>query len=160
MKEIQVLARKVNYKQAKERDDAELLDFDGFKEFVTQMCYTMFTRPPKDLSGHPVAEMMAELFSTLKLYAAENRISPQLFDEPEACYTNEEEAVKVLNKKLQENPDYILPEGYKKITETRVFYDHKIYLQAMSPTYKEVYEVLDEMLFDALKFHIIEPFTR
>ena len=39
-------------------------------------------------------------------------------------------------------------------------YDYKIYLQAMSLTYKEVYEVLDEMLFDAFKFHIIEPFTK
>lgn len=30
----------------------------------------------------------------------------------------------------------------------------------MSLTYKEVYEVLDEMLFEAFKFHIIEPFTK
>lgn len=80
MREIQVLARKVNYKLAKDRDDPEMMDFEAFKEFVTQMCYTMFTRPPKDLSGHPVAEMMAELFSALKLYAAENRISPLLFE--------------------------------------------------------------------------------
>jgi hypothetical protein len=49
----------------------------------------------------------------------------------------------LLNKRLQDNPDYILPEGYKKITENRILFDHKIFLEAMSPTYKEVYEVLD-----------------
>jgi hypothetical protein len=30
----------------------------------------------------------------------------------------------------------------------------------LSPTHKEVYEVLDEILFEALKLHIIEPFTQ
>lgn len=29
----------------------------------------------------------------------------------------------------------------------------------MGPTYKEVYEVIDEILFSKFKFHIIEPFT-
>lgn len=40
----------------------------------------MYTRPPKDLRGHPVAEMLDELFSHLKLYAGENHINPQLFE--------------------------------------------------------------------------------
>jgi hypothetical protein len=52
-----------------------------------QMSFTMFTRPPKDLRGRPVAEMLEELFSMFKLYASENRINAQLFEEPEACYT-------------------------------------------------------------------------
>jgi hypothetical protein len=30
----------------------------------------------------------------------------------------------------------------------------------MGLTYKEVYEVVDEMLFNMFKFHIIEPFTK
>jgi hypothetical protein len=30
----------------------------------------------------------------------------------------------------------------------------------MSLTYKEVYEVVDEILFNIFKFHIIEPFTK
>jgi hypothetical protein len=53
-----------------------------------------------------------------------------------------------------------LPEGYKKVTETKISYDYRIYLQAMSSTYKEVYEVVDDILFSAFKFHIIEPFTK
>jgi len=40
----------------------------------------MYTRPPKDLSGHPVAEMIQELFSNLKIYAGENRISQTIFE--------------------------------------------------------------------------------
>lgn len=107
---------------------------------MVQLAFTMYTRPPKDLRGHPIAEMLEELLSNLQLYAKENRISPQLFAAPEASiYSSETEAIRVLNDQLLENPDYILPEGYKKITETKIIYDYKIYLQAMSLTYKEVY---------------------
>jgi hypothetical protein len=49
---------------------------------VLQMAFTMYTRPPKDMRGRPVPEMLDELFSTFKLYASENRVSSQLFDEP------------------------------------------------------------------------------
>lgn len=83
---------------------------------MIQISFTMYTRPPKDLRGRPVAEMLQELFSTFKLYASENRVNPQLFEEPEACYSGEAEAIRLLNRRLQQNPDYILPEGYKKIT--------------------------------------------
>jgi hypothetical protein len=44
-----------------------------------------------------------------------------------------------LNKKLNKNPEYILPEGYKKITDTKITFEHKIFLEAMSPTYKVVF---------------------
>mgnify|MGYP003692226697 CR=1 FL=1 len=40
----------------------------------------MFTRPPKDLRGHPISEMVDETFSRFRLYAAENRMDPQIFE--------------------------------------------------------------------------------
>jgi hypothetical protein len=48
----------VNYRSNNVKDDPETLDFDGFKEFVLQMAFTMYTRPPKDLRGRPVPEML------------------------------------------------------------------------------------------------------
>jgi hypothetical protein len=30
----------------------------------------------------------------------------------------------------------------------------------MSVTYKEVYEVVDELIYNAFKIHLIEPFTK
>lgn len=64
-----------------------------------------------------------------------------------------------MNRKLAENSEYILPEGYKKIVEKKVFYTHRIFLDAMSPQYKDVYEVMDEIIEKAFNVHIIEPFT-
>jgi len=57
-REIKTLARKISYKSKNVKDDPELLDFEGFKEMTIQMSFTMFTRPPKDFRGRPVAEML------------------------------------------------------------------------------------------------------
>jgi hypothetical protein len=35
-----------------------------------------------------------------------------------------------LNKQLKENPDYILPEGYKKIVEKKVKFYHEVSMDA------------------------------
>lgn len=59
--------------------------------------------------------MLEETLSNFKLFAAENKINEQIFEEPTNIFFNETEAVTELNKKLAKNPDYILPEGYKKI---------------------------------------------
>ena len=67
----------------------------------------------------------------------------RIFEEPESIFYNETQAVRELNKKLEDNPNYIVPEGYKKIVEKKVNFSHQIFLEAMSPTYKQVYEVLD-----------------
>jgi hypothetical protein len=74
----------VNYNLGKIKDDPDVLNFEAFREFIVQMAFTMYTRHPKDLRGHPVAEMLDELFSNLQLYAGENRINSQLFAAPEA----------------------------------------------------------------------------
>ena len=56
---------------------------------------------------------------------------------------------------MNDNPDYILPEGYKKITEKKIFFTHRIFLDAMSAPYKDVYEIIDELLEKALDVNII-----
>lgn len=52
-----------------------------------------------------------------------------------------------------------MPEGYKKQTIKRLNFDYKFHLQSLNTTYKDVYEVLDEILSDKLGFHIIEAYS-
>jgi hypothetical protein len=59
--------------------DYQFLDFEGFIEFIKQVSFLMFTRPPKDLRGQPLAMMLEETFSNIKLFAAENKINEQIF---------------------------------------------------------------------------------
>lgn len=46
-----------------------------------------------------------------------------------------------------ENPNHILPEGYKKIVERKVDFEYKLFLEAVGPSYKDSVEILDEMLY-------------
>lgn len=52
-----------------------------------------------------------------------------------------------------------MPEGYKKITEKKVVFTHRIFLDAMSETYKDVYEIVNDLLLESIGVNIIEPFT-
>lgn len=54
----------------------------------------MFTRPPKDLRGRPVSEMIEETISRFKLYASDNKINEKLFEDPDTFFYNETEAIK------------------------------------------------------------------
>ena len=52
----------------------------------------------------------------MKLVFIEKGEKTVLFDEPEAAYFNQTEVVKEFAKKLEDDPTFILPEGYKKVT--------------------------------------------
>lgn len=54
----------------------------------------MFTRPPKDLRGRPMSEIVEETVSHFKQHSTENRINENLFDDPNNIYFNETEAIK------------------------------------------------------------------
>jgi hypothetical protein len=53
-----------------------------------------------------------------------------------------------------------LPEGYKKIVDKKITFEYGIFLEALSPTYKVVFEVVDWLLNKALDVHVLEPFTK
>ena len=55
MKECQYLVKRINFRLEKKFEDMGCLDFEGFEQFVVQASYSMFTRAPKNLSGHPVS---------------------------------------------------------------------------------------------------------
>lgn len=56
----------------------------------------------------------------------ENGEKTTMFDEPEAAYFNESEVIKEFNKKLQEDSGFILPEGYKKVTDKIINFNAQI----------------------------------
>lgn len=68
--------------------------------------------------------------------------------------------IREYNKRLKENPDYILPEGYKRIKQTTLEFEydfHPMLQKNISSSYIEVLEVLDSLISknSQLGFHII-----
>lgn len=134
LREVQQLCQKINIEMNPlTTSDYQLLDVDGFVQFFKQASFLMFTRPPKDLRGQPLTMMLEQTLSNLKLFAVENKISEQIFEQPSSLYFNQTQAVAELNRKLARNPDYILPQGYKKIVDKRIVFEYGIVLQALSP---------------------------
>lgn len=50
--------QKINNSLNKKFDDMTALDYEGFESFIIQSSFSMFTRAPKDLRGHPISEMI------------------------------------------------------------------------------------------------------
>lgn len=63
-----------------------------------------------------------------------------------------------INKRVKENPDYIVPEKYYKVFEKEQIYNYEIpsYFEIPEST-KICIELLDTILFGAFDFHILEP---
>lgn len=63
-----------------------------------------------------------------------------------------------MNKKIKEDPNYPIPEDYKKVKEKELIYDYKMadYIPVPVKT-KICMELLDELIFEKLNFHYLEP---
>lgn len=72
--------------------------------------------------------MLQEIVIKLKQHAHENKIDEKLFDEIDNYQSTKNEEIKDLNEKLSENPDYILPEGFKKITVKKLVFNYEFHL--------------------------------
>ena len=66
--------------------------------------------------------------------------------------------IKEFTKKIEQDPSFILPEGYKKVTEKslKLILKFREKNQKIKASFKDVYEILDEILFDSdLRIHLI-----
>jgi len=63
-----------------------------------------------------------------------------------------------LNKKLESDPDYPVPEGFTKRVEKTVIYNYGVpdYLP-LSDSYQMAFDILDEIIFKKFNFHFLEP---
>ena len=67
-------------------------------------------------------------------------------DDESTTFEQDEQSANLTNQ-LRKNPDYILPEGYKKVVEKKVDYFHSVALDAFDCSYTDVLNVLDEIVF-------------
>ena len=69
IREAQYLVQKINTIKKKSYHDTSLLDFEAFEDLIIQASLTMFTRPPKNLTGHTISQMVEETFYQFKMLA-------------------------------------------------------------------------------------------
>ena len=120
--DVKSLVREINVKLL-DRREVQDLDFQGFEHFITQFCvlnmvksHTISVKTAKGAEsvkksfGHLSHwQLIDEFFIYLRQVFQERGEKTILFDEPEAAYFNETEVIREFNKKLEEEPGFILP---------------------------------------------------
>ena len=65
--------------------------------------------------------------------------------------------LKEINKRVKENPDLIIPEGYYKVVEKEQIMNYHLPNYLVIPESKKVViEVLDQIFSENLGFHLLE----
>lgn len=112
--ELQTLVKLVNFKVMKKFEPRQL-EFDGFKEWILQTAIYMYTKPgPNDYSAFPALKHLELLVEKMKKEATLKGQNTILFDDPDAISISDPDLLIALNKKLEQDPDYPVPEGFTK----------------------------------------------
>ena len=90
--------------------DMKGLDFDGFQQFLVQLAIVIYSRPPQVLSQLPIFCSLQELIKHFRDTTARKGKATFLYDDPDASETKDKELSKFLNKALERDPNYPLPE--------------------------------------------------
>mmetsp|Transcript_13488 Transcript_13488/g.25380 ORF Transcript_13488/g.25380 Transcript_13488/m.25380 type:complete len:1523 (+) Transcript_13488:11-4579(+) len=147
---------------ARKQKQAEVnqLDFEGFRAVFCQMAYYIFSREPRDYSHMPPAVSVRMLIDAMRSHLRLNKKSTELYDEPDPG-SGDKEVIKQLNMRIAVNPEMELPEGYIRVTERDFEIYYGVPRQLPCPENKVIcFELLDEIMYDALSIHVLEPLVR
>lgn len=155
--EVAAILRLVNFKKIN-KSDLTAMDYPGFLEWVIQAAIFIFTKPPEDKSHFPPVECLHSFLRKLEKGQKDKGASTILFEDPDATTVGDATLLNALNKKIKEDPNYPVPEGYKKVTERDIVYDYKLpeYIP-IAKNKRIAMEILDDILFDKLQIHFLEP---
>jgi hypothetical protein len=149
----------VNSILLKKKDDSNVLDFEGFVQFYIQAAILSFSRPPKDISHLPPVESVIGLMRYFELGSRGLGENMNIFRDQEAK-GDDTDLIQELNRRLEINPNTIVPEGYSKIVEKEVIYHYKLPRYFNVPKSNQIaVELLDEIISNQFGFHFLEPIS-
>ena len=80
-----------------------------------------------------------------------------LYEDPDTTTVGDQDVLKEMNRRVKENPDILLPEGYYKVYEKDLVHNYEV------PDFVDIsesscicIEVLDSILFETMGVHFLE----
>ena len=96
----------------------------------------------------PIYQPVQELFNHFRDVEAKQNKNITLFDDPDSTDPGDKDLNKFLNDKIKENPEYSLPEAYRKVYEKNIEIDFKLPASLMiDDKIKISTDIIDEILF-------------
>ena len=120
----------------------------------------MFSRPPIDKSHFPPIESLNALLTQFEQGTRDRGKSTALYEDPDASSMQDKELMAALDKKINEDPTYPVPEGFTKVLEKIPVYSYKVpecAAKFLSEGKVVATEMLDEIINDIMGFHFLEP---
>lgn len=153
--ELSTFARLIS--QSKDMTD---ITFDRFVKFFTQVAVYIYSKPPYLLAYMTPAQLVEKLIDHFKEAAKAHNEHTHLYDNPYATSLADTEVLQQLTNLIQNDPNFIVPEGYKKIEQRKLADCYVLRENAgITEDHKICLELLDEILFNSIGIHAIEPLT-
>ncbi|CAD8181583.1 unnamed protein product [Paramecium octaurelia] len=151
--QVHALMRSIAIQLLKCKNELTNFNYEGFKHIITQYACILFTRRTKYIQPHTCIEMMIQ---RMKQVTAAKGQTTQLYDDPDNMFFDQKDVIKEFNKKLAEDPKYVLPEGYKTQKEEIIKFNYAFEIPDSNTI---AYSVLDDIVFKVCNCHLIEPIT-
>jgi hypothetical protein len=133
-----------------------VVHFELFTDLLYMVSMLIFSRHPYNYSKYPPCKLFENIF--LLFRPCDDNIIPRyLFDEPDPG-SGDRDVIRILNQILEKNPDYQLPENYKKYKEPILITSFTACSTINS--YNIVIEIIDSILNQNLNLHILMPIVK
>ena len=151
------MVRLLNFKTLK-RNDLSALNFEGFIQFFIQAAVFIFSKAPNSLSHLAPAALANRLFDHFKQAAKNRGERTPLYDNPHATSLADQDVINQLTKMVESDPEFQLPEGYKKVDSKQIQEQFVLrdYFELPEET-RICAEIMDDILGAATGTHILEP---
>jgi len=119
----------------------------------------MYSKPgPNDHSAFPALKHLELMIEKMKKEASLKGQNTIIYDDPDAISISDSDLLIALNKKLEKDPEYPVPEGFTKWKEKTINYSYGVpeYMN-ISEAHNLAFDILDEILFKKFNFHFLEP---
>jgi len=156
--DISSFIKLINLKFFNKRN-TKTLNYEGFINFFVQAAIHLFSKDNEGLYMTPLVflKLLIEQFRKATKTKGESTL---LYDNSDATVLADKELIKELTDYVSNNPFYPLPNGYKKIEQKHQKNRYIIpnYINIAENT-RIAIEILDDILYNALNIHILEPIT-
>eukprot|EP00347_Sterkiella_histriomuscorum_P016192 403354133 len=155
------MVRMINQVILKKKDKGQaslsVLEFEGFVEFVLQLAVHLFSFDAQ-MSPAEYLQRLFDHFKTISQKIGSN--NAKLFEDPSQYNIGDQKMLIELNKRIQKDPSYPLPDGFQKKVDKEVVNNYSIPAGfPINESKRVVIEVLDGFLNELFGFHFLEPMS-
>ena len=133
------------------------VDYESFCQMVYYLSYFIYSQKGHVIGHCPVGITLIMIMNQFKSSASS--LVPADYYDGNYFGIGDKDVIKMLNTRIIQNPDLVLPEGYKKVKGKDVSITFEI-PEFFPVSYKVSLAILDDIFVSALKVHLLRPIVK